>query len=139
MEEYEEDFTLKDVDLKSKSFFGNLNKKALTIMSIILSAIIVILIIILVIYLSSEKKSEEEQLLPTIGEIICEYEIKDTDFNTVILGNDFIKKTNFDIMINNKIIKFNKEYKFTEKGINTVIFQIKEDLNMDSMFKDVSS
>ena len=139
MNEYKEDFTLKDVDLKSKSFFGNLNKKKITIFSIALTAFIVLLILILVIILSSGNKKEEEQLLPTIGELICEYEIKDENHNTVILSYDFIKKTNFDIMINNKIIKFNKEYKFTEKGMNTVIFQIKEDLNMDSMFKDVSS
>ena len=144
MEEYEEDFTLKDVDIKSKKFFDKLDKKKLAYISIISLIVIAIIIIIIIVALSSsEDKNEEEEEKNKIspkGEIICEYDVKSTEINTIILGQNFTKPTDFEIEINGEIINYNKEHKFNSFGKNIVIFKLNnEDINMNYMFKDISS
>ena len=71
-----------------------------------------------------------------IGEINCIYDIKTTTNNTILLGNNFAQM-DFDIYLDNKFIKYSKEYKINSKGEHKIQFKLYEDLNMDYMFKDV--
>ena len=138
MTEYEEDFTLKDLDIKSKSFWQAIDKKKLAYIAIISLSIITLFIIVLSIVLTSKNKNNSNKF-SSVGDLICEYDIKDTQQSTFILGKEYIKTTELQIIINGKEIKYNKEHKFDEAGINTVIFKVQNNINMDLMFKDVSS
>ena len=59
--------------------------------------------------------------------------------NTIILSNEFQKAdgVNFDIEIDGKIVKYTKEYRFKEAGLNTVKFILYSPISIDFMFKDV--
>ena len=138
MKEYEEDFTLKDMDIKSKtSFWDKLDKKKVAKIAIISFSVISLLIIIIVIAISLAKDKKNKK--PSIGEIICEYNIQDTKKETMILSKDYIKTTSFDIVINNKAIKYNKGYKFDKIGTNIIVYKIQQNINMDYMFKDIQT
>ena len=72
-----------------------------------------------------------------MAQINCIYNIQNVNEDSIILGNEFNKNSDFDIFINNQKIKFSKEFKFFNMGINKVRFDIYEDLEMDFMFKDI--
>ena len=112
-----------------------LGKKALIgIISGVSVVIIIILIFILTVSLSGKKSKKNK-----IGEINCIYNVEKISENTVILGPDFKKKTNFDISIDGNIIKYSKEYKFKEYGYQNVQYIIYEDLDMDYMFQNIQN
>ena len=98
---------------------------------------IIILIIILIIFLSKKSKSsdkEEERL--DIGRIICTYEM----INDVkILGDDFMKISDFDIYINGTKMKYSKTYDLAFYGVDSIEIRLYSDLNMDNMFKGLTS
>jgi len=106
--------------------------------------IIILLILIglvILIFIISSSNSKDDYIHPKsdiIGEIQCIYDIESISL-TQILGNDFIKNSNFDIEINGQKIKYSKEYKFSETGQQKVIFLLYDNLNMENMFKGVSS
>ena len=64
------------------------------------------------------------------------YDILSTE-NTVLLGNEFNKNSDFDIYIDGTKIKYSKEYKFDSLGKHNVQFKLQSNVNMDYMFKDV--
>ena len=101
------------------------------------ASLVVIVILITIIILVSTSKEEIKR--DVIGEIKCTYEINNNNSPTQILGLDFKYERNFDIMIDSKKIKFTKEYKFSEIKNYKISFLIYDSLNMDNMFKDVSS
>ena len=74
-----------------------------------------------------------------IGEINCVYDIQEDIENTRILGNEFLNESKLDIYIDNKKIKYNKEYKFNSTGIHYITFKLYNNLNMDYMFKDIQN
>ena len=103
-------------------------KKYLLIGGVITAFLIILIIIIILIATSGNNKEKEKNI---IGEIICKYEILDTESSTIILGKDFNYEGNFDILIENKKIDFTKEYKFEKTGVIEVKFNIYSSINMD--------
>ena len=111
-------------------------KKKLIISGVIAMFIIIILIIILIAVKDKPSRNFQESL----GEISCEYMIEDTSKNIILLGNDFKKENNdFEIYINKKRVKYSKEYKPDGLGKLEVKFQLYSKINMDFMFKDIST
>ena len=107
-------------------------KKYLVILisSLVLLALIIIILLILLLSKSKTQKS--------IGEINCILHVEQLN-EIKILGDEFIKDSEFDIFIDNKKIKFTKKYKFDKIQNHTVLFKLYENINMNYMFKDVDS
>ena len=112
-------------------------KKIIIFGSIAIAAIILIIVLIILLSKNSSDNPSEEKI--SVGNIYCIYDISSDNAETNILGNEFNKLSNFDIYINGKIIKYSKVHKFDKIGANTVEFKLYENINMDNMFKDVSS
>jgi hypothetical protein len=111
-------------------------KKQLIIGISVGAVFIVVLIIILIVSLSGGSSNDDSSSLPTIGEINCVYDILSTE-NTILLGDEFNKNSDFDIYVEGTKIKFSKEYKFDSIGKHNVKFKLQSNINMDYMFKDV--
>ena len=111
-QECQEDFTLTDYKVKKVSLWEKADKKKLLIITVILLLILltIITVILIVVSLGGSKdekeggKEEKDEILPSIGEITCEYIVKEFDKNIPILGKDFEKKTAFQIIVNDKLI-----------------------------------
>ena len=83
---------------------------------------IIIIIIILIIFLSKKSKSsDEEKERPDIGKIICTYEPMS---DGKILGDDFIKISDFDIYINGTKMKYSKIYDLALYGTDKVEIRV---------------
>ena len=136
MKEEGEGEALFDVnDLKSTEFKeNNLTKQKKLIIGLAVGGVVLILLIVLIIILASKGKVNDVK--DKIGEIECTYSLESSE--TKILSDHFDKKSNFDIYINTTRIKYSKTYKF-ERGENKVRFVIFEDINMDNMFKGLTS
>ena len=107
--------------------------------------IIIIITILLLVFLfeksndnSNENDSNEPKDKVEIGIINCTYEINSVKEEVNIIGKDFESISSFDIYINGKKENPSKSYNFTKIGINTIIFKLYEDINMDNMFKNIS-
>ena len=136
--ECQEDFNLKDYKVNKVSLWEKLDKKKFLIIVVILLLILLIIISTILIVVSVGGKKEEELLLPSIGEFTCEYSAQDLTKKIQIISKDFNKKTGFQMIFNDKVIGYTKELKFDKNSI-FIIFRLQENINMDSMFKDVSS
>ena len=124
---------------------SNLYKKnIIIIISLSLVVVIAITIILLIILLSSQSSSDSDSNPPPtptpkniVGEISCEYNIETTE--ALILGNNFQKLSDFDIIIEGKKVDYNIKYKFEKFGKYNIQFILYNDINMFNMFKDVDS
>ena len=85
--ECQEDFTLTDYKVKKVSLWEKIDKKKLLIIVVILLLILLTIITTILIVVSVGGKGEEELLLPSIGEITCEYSVQDLSKKIQILGN----------------------------------------------------
>ena len=74
-----------------------------------------------------------------IGNIYCKYDIGSENIETKILGDEFNKISDFDIYINGNKIKYSKVYKFSSYGLTDIEIKLYGNLNMDYMFKGISS
>ena len=84
-------------------------------LGIILAVLLIIIILIIVIIaISSNSKEEEEDNSnkEKIGEINCIYDIRQTSEKTKLFGDNYEKRTSFDIYIGENKIKYSKDYKF---------------------------
>ena len=123
-------------------------------------ALILIVGFILIIVLSNSKKDEDKKdeekkdddkqddeepisidESKVSGDLICFYNIRDTQSKTPLIGSDFSIPKNSFIVIDDQLTKnFEKEYKFTQQGEHKIRFVFYEpDLNLNNMFKDISS
>ena len=114
-------------------------KKKLFIIGGILTALFIIILVIIIVVIASGSKgsNDDNQTLPSIGEIICVYYVESSNKNTILLGNDFQKNSDFDIFIDGTKIKYTKEYRFESAGNHNVQIKLYNNINMDYMFKDV--
>ena len=78
------------------------------------------------------------KVLTKIGEINCIYEVENIYRNNILLGNEFSKNSRFSIYIDEKRIKYTKDYKINSYGSHQIKIVLYENLNMDYMFKDVT-
>ena len=111
-------------------------KKNLLILGIVIGIIFIIsfILIIIFIFIPNNKNDEPIPIKPSIGEINCIYDIQ-TEETILILGKEFEKKSEFDIYIDEKIIKYYKEYKFDSIGNHKIKINLYNDINMDYMLK----
>ena len=121
-------------------------KKYLIIGSV--TAVFAILLIVIIILIANsggnntdkdKGKGDEEDDRTILGKIICKYEISNTKEPTKILGDQFKNEGNIGVNIAEKKIKYTKEHKFDEIGEVDISFDIYDVINMDYMFKDISS
>ena len=87
---------------------------------VLLLAIIIFIIVVAASSSKGEDDDDEDPEYPAIGEINCIYEIRSTTQNTLLLSNEFVKNSGFDIYIDNKKIKYSKEYKFESVGNHNI-------------------
>ena len=123
------------------------SKKYLIIGTSIAALIIIITTIILVVVLTKkgngeekkdEEKTDEKEIdKEKIGEIICQFNIKNENQETKILGDEFINNSQLDIYIDGEKINFSKTYNIKSIGNHKIEFIFYDNLNMDYMFKDV--
>ena len=120
-------------------------KKKLIIGSVVGLALIIVLIVVLVVVRSKNNEdngnnNNNDITEDIIAEIDCVYIINDITKSTIILGKEFEKGSNsFDIYIGKDKIKYTKEYQFKQEGRIDVSFKIYSPINMDYMFKDVTT
>ena len=116
-------------------------RKKQLIIGIVAAVLLLSIIIFIIIVAASGSKGDstdkEDTDFQVIGEIKCLYEIRSNTENTLLLSDEFVKNTDFDIYIDNKKIKYSKEYKFASVGEHNVVFKLYEGINMDYMFKDI--
>ena len=138
----------KSLNSNNEQIYKNNFKKTLILFIIISLIIILIIIIFLIIILRSDDTNEEEnnnsnkseEINYGIGQIICSYKIEQISSKTKILGDEYKNEEKINILFENKIIDFVKEMEFKNIGNHEITFIIKKDnLNMDNMFKNVSS
>ena len=115
---------------------------SLTILTLIIAAVVIFFII----RGGNEEKdsekdneSDEESIddKEIIGEIICQFNIKNENQDTKILGDEFNNNYKLDIYIDEEKIKYSKIYKFNNTGYHKIEFKFYDNINMDYMFKNI--
>ena len=140
----EEDFESNNLNRND----GNPKSKKCLIIGISIAALIIIITtIILIVVLSNkgndeektdEEKTDEKEIdKEKIGEIICQFNIKNENQETKILGDEFINNSQLDIYIDGEKINFSKTYNIKSIGNHKIEFIFYDNLNIDYMFKDV--
>ena len=87
----------------------------------------------------TDKEEEDEDInKEIIGEIKCQFDIKNVGEETKILENEFVNSSRIDIYINGKKILYSKTYKFENVGYYKIEIKIYDNLNMDYMFTNIS-
>ena len=125
---------------KESSFYG---KQRLKPIIIILSTILLIIIfIVILISILSTRSSFSRRDKDDSGKIYCSikctYDIQSKEVN--LLGREYLKDIDLDIFIDNEKIKYSKDYMFESLGIHNIEYKLYgQRINMDYMFKDVSS
>ena len=130
----ESELPLTDIDNK-------LSKKKKIIISIVSSIVLLLIVILIILYftLSNDSDDNKENQKQITGIISCIYDIDSNEYETKILSDEFTKDSDFDIYINETKIEYSKKYKFEKKGLTKVEFKLYNSLNMNYMFKDISS
>ena len=110
-----------DLNSKKKEEEEEKRKKNLKIKYLViagLSILIIILILVIIILTNNSTSSKEKgKKKRIIGEINCIYEIDSKENQTSILGSDFVKSSDFSIIVDGtKIDIYTKEYIFTNYG-----------------------
>ena len=114
-------------------------KKKLIIGSII-GLILIIILVVILIFIRSKNEDNKYTENDVVADIKCIFDIRDISKSTNILGEEFEKESNeFDIFIGKDRIKYSKNYKFSSIGNKEIVFKIYKEINMDYMFKNVSS
>ena len=130
-------------------------KKIAIIIGIILLILISLIVIIIIIINSKnndnkkeddkkddkkdDEKDDDKKDISYIGEIICIYDVFSNERPTEILSKYFENKNKFDLYLENKKIPISTEIIFPKFGNIEVRYALIEDINMDNMFKDVST
>ena len=132
-----------------KQHWSPQKKKQFLIIGAISITILILVIIIIVIAVTSGSKDENVGPTPdkseddhdpnqALGEIKAYYDIKSIQRPTMILSPNYLKSSSFSIYIDDKFIKYSKEYTFERRSLNQLVsFKIYENINLDNMFKGV--
>ena len=139
-EQFVNDFSTENLGISEKKNKLPINN-IIIIGGIALSVVIIVALILIIILTRkhSSSSSQEWENLPVIGTISCMYDVSPEVRPTTILGQEFVKKSKFDIFINGNRIKYDKVYEFTIFGSTKIEFKLHENINMDYMFKGVDS
>ena len=144
----EEPFDNNDEDLKdpileqNKKYQHNQIKYMIIILFIFL---LIIVSIILIIVTSVIKQNKSQNELLNYGEIHCIFRINDIENNISLISPFYMnitEKPKISVIIddNNKTVMDKYSHKFNIKGNHNITFILHEqDLNMNNIFKDISS
>ena len=111
------------------------NKKQLMIIIGAVAAVIVLIVIVIIVVAASSSSSKSKKVQ---GEIKYVLDVSSFNKETAILGDEFDKKNyDFDIFIDDKLIKYSKKYAFDGPGKHNVTIKLYGEINMDYMFKGV--
>ena len=127
------DFSSSKISTKNHNF----KKKNLIIGIFVFFLIIIIVLIILLI--TNKYKSNNKIKKNIIGQINCIYKNEISLEPVQILGESYEKNSDFDILVDERIIKFTKIYKFSDFKEHKIEYHLYEEINMKEMFKNVSS
>ena len=121
-----------------------LNNKIISKQSLIIGGIVFIFIVVLIIIIAllsiSSKNDREEKVKNVIGQITCLFNAQHQNQKVKILGDEFNKTSDFTLYIDEQKINQNlKEYIFNRSGDHKIKIDLHEDINMDYMFKDITS
>ena len=114
-------YSLNDQETSTIKTTQNKNWKFYLIISggILLILILITIIIVVLVNKSEDsnnnndnEKEDDEEYIPSpdekIGDIICIFDIYSNSDNTQLLGNEFTKKSLFNIYVDKKLIKYSK-------------------------------
>ena len=104
----------------------------------ILLLILILIVVLIIIYMMNNEIPEEIEK-DDLGEIKCIYNIQSLKEKTEILSKEFKELSNLQIYIDKKEIPYSKFIKFNTTGNIEVHYVLKEDINMNNMFKNISS
>ena len=147
MEDYlveENELSPEMIGLKSNTL--DPQKKKLIIIGAGITLFLLLLIIIILSITSSREnkgnggegdKEKEHDPSEVLAEINCIYDVQSKTKETIIISNDYDKKFDFDIYIEDKKINYAKEYKFPSTGNHKVKFLVYQNIKMEKMFKDI--
>ena len=133
------DFSSEEIK-QSKTMSPKMKK---IIIGVAISLLLIIVISIIIISLLPSKKddrNDEEDgnnnIPNSFGTITCIYDINDISKETLLLSNDYIKESNFEIYIEDKQIPYSKSFKFSKMEKYIVKFELYEDISLNNMFKN---
>ena len=110
------------------------SKKKFLLIAAVTGGLILLLIIIIILITSSKGSTTNKKY----GEIICQYDISDTNSYVQILGDKFNNLNKLGIFIDKNQTKSSRTALFKKTGINEVIFEIySQSINLDYMFQDI--
>ena len=137
-----EDEEESDLQSKEKNTPIFKNKKFIIIICTLLILTIIGILLFYILKKNYEEKNgdEEEENFPLgeyIGIINCTYIIDKEGQNTLLIGNEFQKNFDMDIIIDGIRTKFIKVHNFNSIGEHNVQFRVYNNFSMDYMFKDV--
>ena len=107
----------------------------------ILLLILILIVALIIIYMMNNEipESEEINIKNDLAEIKCIYNVQSLNEETEILSKEFNETSKLHIYINGTEIPYSKNIKFNTTGNNEVLYVLKEDINMDNMFKNIST
>ena len=122
----------------------NQNKKCLSkrnvliIVGVCIAVIIIMSVILFFLLFNKDKTPSSPEDTPTgdKSEIICKYIIQYPS-NISILSEEFYKPKYFDLLIDDKKIKFTRYYFFDSEGEKEIKYIFYGDFSMENMFKDI--
>ena len=140
------EYKLTDYGSSFSSILGKkLTKKMKIIISLTIIGVMIVIVglVILIINLSksnddNENKEEDDEdkedysNYKLIGQINCTYQIETTSKKTQIIGEEYKKESIFQMIIDDKTIKFKKEYKFPSIGKHYMTLNIYEDISLQN-------
>ena len=138
----QDDYQINDFESEASKLALKRNSLKLKIIIATIICLLVIGIIIIIIILLSKNKNDKDEdyyYKKALGIINCKYKIVDASSPTPLLSKDFKKEKKIDILINNKKVDFSYDYKFSKIGNYNISFLFYDNLNMDNIFKDISS
>ena len=106
-------------------------KKKQIIIGVAFSAILVIILVIIIVLATMNPKKKTKY----IGDINCVYDIQTLE--AMIISDEYKKSTEFDIYVNENLIKYEKRHKFSKTGKYNITIKIYNEAKLDYMFKGV--
>ena len=130
-------------DFVPKDNFYQKNKKLVFVLIFCLIVLFIVAILAIIsVNLNRNRKEKDKENKgkdknKIIGEIICTFNIYSIERPTKILSDEYKKTSEMKIFIDEKEIKYSKEYLFNSTGEHEVKIGILEDINLNNMFKEI--
>ena len=125
MEEKEIPLDIDTMDIQGTSSPSKMSPK---LIGIIVGGCLIFIIFLIIILVVCLKSDDEKEIL---GEINCIYDIYNINIETNLVGNNFVKNSDFDMFIDDIKIDYSNKYKFENSGEHKVKFVLYNELRMN--------